>query len=89
MFLARIRVPAEFAGIIMVVAAPLVVIGLLYGILDPVKNFFLRNLSEEEKKKHIFGKVVNIIVLIAALAVILLFSLPAFGITPLGNPFNV
>lgn len=89
MFLARVRVPAEIAGLIMVVAAPFVAAGLIYGVLDPVKNIVLRNKSEEERRKHAISKVVNILALVAAGIVLLFISLPAFGITPLGNPFGM
>lgn len=87
--LARIRVPAEIMGWVLVLGAPLAALGFVFAIGEPIAKFFTRNMTDEEGKKHISTRIVNWLALIVAVVVILVFSLPAFGITPLGDPFNV
>ena len=89
LILARIRVPVEIMGWIIVIGAPLAAIGFVYTIGEPIARFFTRDISNAEGKKHIATRIVNWMALIVAIVVILLFSLPAFGITPFGDPFNL
>jgi len=86
---ARIRVPAEIMGWVMVIGAPLVAVGLVYTVGEPIARFLTRDMSNAEGKRHISTRLVNWLALLAAIVVILIFSLPAFGITPFGDIFGV
>ncbi|MDF9825057.1 Kef-type K+ transport system membrane component KefB [Breznakia sp. PF5-3] len=88
-YLARIRVPAEVGGWIIVLGAPFLAAGIIFTVGEPIAKLITRNLSESERKKHIVTRAVTWLALLSVLIVVLIFSLPAFGITPLGDPFNI